>query len=345
MPTLNELATLLGGSVDGASDVVVDGVAAVEDAGPGQLTFITDDRYLPMLEGSRASAVVIAADKQAYGKPAIRVSDPMAVLPVLLARFAVAPPPDALREAIAPSAWVHPSAKLGARVRIGPCAVVDAEVEIGEGSEIGALCAISWGVRVGKDTRINSFVAIGERIVIGSRVVIHSGSVLGADGFGFLPGPDGPRKIPQIGRVVIEDDVEIGANCAIDRAMVGDTLIKRTAKLGDQVHVAHNCVIAEGCVVAGQSGLGGTVKLGRGCRLGAQSGIADHVTLGDGVEVGGKSGVHKSVPAGARMFGYPARPAGEALRLNAASSRLPGLFEKMRQLEKRIAELEKGKGE
>ncbi len=339
MPTLGELAALVGGSVQGSKDLTVDGVATVEDAKPGQLTFVTDDKYLSLLESSRATAVLIAPGKPTHGKAAVLHPNPLAALPVLLARFAPAAPA-APQELIDRTAWIHPTARLGAGAQVGPYAVIEAGVTVGDRAQIGPLCVVAWGSRIGKETRLAPLVAIGERTVIGDRVLIHAGTVLGADGFGFLPGQNGPEKIPQIGRVVVEDEVEIGANCTIDRATVGDTVIQRAAKLDDQVHVAHNCVIGEGTLVAGQAAFSGSVKVGRGCLIGGQAGVGDHVTLGNGVQVAGGAGVHRDTSDGEKLFGYPARPAREALKLNAAVARLPKLLARIRELEKRVAELE-----
>lgn len=334
MPTLSELAALLGGTVEGEPGLVVESIAAIEDARKGQLTFLTDPRYASRLGSSAAGAVVAGPGVAVGGKPAIRVPDALAVLPVLLSAFAPVPPEEP-GDPVDPTARVHPTARLAGGVRVGAYAVIEANVAVGERSWIGALCVVGWGSSIGRDARLMPHVAVGERTKIGDRVLIHSGTVLGADGFGFLPGPAGPRKIPQIGRVVIGDDVEIGANCTVDRATVGETVIARAVKLDDMVHVAHNCFIGEGTVVAGQTGFSGTVKVGRGCRFGGQSGVADHVTIGDGVEVGAKSGIHRDVPAGRRVFGYPAREAAEAFRINAGLSRLPGLIEKVRHQTRR----------
>jgi len=321
---------------------MVTGVAALEDAGPGHIAFVTDDRHLARLADSKAGAVLLAPGKPSFNKPSVRVPDPKAALPVLIGRFAPARP-DQGRPAVDPAAIVHPSATLGRDVRIGAYTVVESGVALGDGTEIGPLCFIGWGSRIGSASRIMPLVVIGERTVIGDRVLIHAGTELGSDGFGFVPGPKGLVKLPQIGRVVVGDDVEIGGNCTIDRGMTGDTVIGRGSKLDNMVHVAHNVTIGENTVVAAQAGFAGSSRVGAWCQFGGQVGIKDHVTIGNRVKVGGQSGVHRDVADGEELFGYPARPAREALKLNAELSRLPRLLERVRKLETRLAELERRK--
>ena len=343
MPTLAELAALTGGTVEGPAGLAVNGIASVEEAVEGQMTFITDPKFADKLGGSRASAVLIAPGLDAHGKPAIRVPKPSSALVVLLGRFAPVPPPP--ERNVDASAWIHPTAKVSPGAIIGPNAVIDAGAEVGEGTVVGALTYIGWKTRIGKGCRIYPLVSVGERITIGNGVIIHSGAVLGGDGFGFAPGPAGVTKIPQIGTVIIEDDVEIGANSTIDRAMADATIIRKGAKLDDQVHIAHNCIIGEQALVAAQVGMAGTAKIGRGVMFGGQVGVGDHVNIGDGARIAGGSGVHKDVLPGVDMFGYPARPAREAMKSLADVMRIPKIMERMKLMEARIRELEKKSGE
>jgi len=339
MPTLAELAALTGGKVEGPATLPLDGIAPVADATERQITFITNDRFIPLLEKSRAGAVLIGPGRNAQGKPALVVPNPGVALIVLLNRFApVAPAPAA---GIHPSATVDKSAKLGNGVVVGAGAVVEAEVELGEGTRVGALCHIGWKVRAGKNCRFDPMVSIHERTEIGNNVVIFSGTVIGADGFGYVPGPQGVVKIPQIGRVVIEDDVEIGANSCVDRAMAGVTLIKRGVKIDNQVQIAHNDVIGENVVIAGQCGLAGSITVGRNAIIGGKVGIVDHVDIGEGAIIAALSGVHNNVPAHMTVYGYPAREAKEGLKLYAELARLPHLVKRVRAMEARLAELEK----
>lgn len=342
MPTLAELAALTGGTVEGSAGLAVSGIASVEDAVEGQITFITSPKFLEQLGSSRASAVLIGPGLDCHGKPAIRVPNPSSALVILLGRFAPVPPAPA--RPVDPSAWIHPTAKIAPGAVIGPHAVIDAQAEVGEGTVIGALCYVGWQTRIGRGCRLFPLVSVGERITIGDGVIIHSGSVLGGDGFGFTPGPAGVTKIPQIGTVIIGDDVEIGANCTVDRAMAGATIIRSGAKLDDQVHIAHNCVIGEQTLVAAQVGMAGTAVIGRGVLFGGQGGVGDHVKIGDGARIGAGAGIHKDVPPGVDMFGHPARPAREAMKSLADVLRIPRMLERIKALEARIAELEKKPG-
>jgi len=340
MPTLAELASLLGGTVDGPATLEVTSIAAVDAAGPAALTFITDEKFLPLLASSGAGAVLLAPGVASGGKPAVRVADPRSVLPVLLKYFAPVRPGPA-GPPVDPTARVHPAAKLAPGVRIGAYAVVEEGVTVGEGTEIGPLCVVAWGAAIGGDCRLMPLVSVGARCAVGNRVILHSGTVVGADGFGFLPGKGGPVKIPQIGRVVLEDDVEIGSNCTVDRATVGETVLRRGVKLDNLVHIAHNCVIGEGTMIAAGVGISGSVRIGRGCLIGGQAGVSDHVTIGNGVQIGGGSGVNRDLADGEVVFGYPARPAKEAFRLNAWLARIPKLLERIRDLEKRVQALDR----
>lgn len=342
MPTLGELAVRLGAECRGDAGLRIESVAAIEDAQPGQITFVTDPKHLVRLKDSAAGAVLLGPGQDACGKPALVHPAPGTLVPRLLAEFA--PEAPAVAAGIAPTASVAASAKVAPTAKIGPGAVIETDVEIADGAEIGPLCWVGWGSRIGRDARLVALVAVGPRTVLGERVLIHPGAVLGADGFGFLPGGDLAVKIPQIGRVVIEDDVEIGAGTTIDRATVGETRIKRGAKLDDQVHVGHNVVIGEKTMVAGQAGFGGSTVVGRGAMIGGQAGIADHVTLGDGAQIGAQSGVFRDAPAGSRWFGFPAQPAVESMRRAAEIARLPKVNSKLRELERRVAELEKKLG-
>ena len=338
MPTLAELAALTGGTIEGPANLEVSGIATIEDAIEGHLTFITNPKFVDKIAGSRASAVLIGVGLDSHGKPAIRVPNPASALVILLGRFSPVPPVPV--KAVDPSAWIHPTAKISPGAFIGPNAVIDAGAEVGEGSIIGALTYIGWKTRIGKGCRLYPQVTVGERISIGNGVIIHSGAVLGADGFGFTPGPAGVTKIPQIGTVIIGDDVEIGANATIDRAMAGATVIKRGAKLDNQVHIAHNCVIGEESLIAAQVGIAGTAEIGRGVMFGGQVGVGDHVKIGDGARIAGGSGIHKDVAPGVDMFGYPARPAREAMKSLADVIRIPKILERMKALEARIKEME-----
>lgn len=338
MPTLAELAALIGGTVEGPATLDVTSLASVDEAGPAALTFITDDFYLPRLAASRAAAVLLGATTPAHGKPALRAANPRLALSVLLRRFAPVPPVSS-GPPIDPTARVHPGASVSPQARIGAYVVIEEGASVGAGTVIGHHGVIGWGASVGRDCRLHPLVTVGERCVVGDRALLHAGTVLGVEGFGFEAGPDGPVRIPQIGRVVLENDVETGGNAVVDRGMIGDTVLRQGVKLGDLVHIAHNCDIGAGSMITALVGIAGSVTMGRNCVMGGQSAISDHVTIGNRVQIGGASGVNRDAADGEILFGLPARPAREAFRMNAALARLPKLLERVRALEKRIAEL------
>jgi UDP-3-O-[3-hydroxymyristoyl] glucosamine N-acyltransferase len=236
---------------------------------------------------------------------------------------------------------VRPGAHLADGVSIGPLSYIEEGVAIGPRSAIGAQVYIGRDTRVGADCHFYPQVVIRERVEIGDRVIIHSGAVIGSDGFGYLRDRRGARvKIPQVGRVVIEDDVEIGANAAIDRATLGTTRLKRGTKIDNLVQIGHNVMIGEDTVIAGQTGIAGSVKIGDRVTLGGQVGVADHLEIGDDVAVGAKGGITKDVPTGKILLGNPAKDHMEFKRWLAATNRLPRLLAVVRAIEARLRELE-----
>jgi UDP-3-O-[3-hydroxymyristoyl] glucosamine N-acyltransferase len=226
--------------------------------------------------------------------------------------------------AIGALAIVGARARISASVRLHPLVYVGADAEVGEGSEL------------------YPHVVVRERVSLGRRVIVHAGAVIGSDGFGYVPGPDGHRKIPQVGTVIIEDDVEIGANSAIDRAMLGATIVRRGTKIDNLVQVGHNVEIGERSILVAQVGISGSSRLGRAVVLGGQVGIADHVTVGDEAKIAAQSGVHADVPAGERLLGTPARPITQAKRIMLAENHLPEVARRLRALERRLERLEAG---
>jgi UDP-3-O-[3-hydroxymyristoyl] glucosamine N-acyltransferase len=236
--------------------------------------------------------------------------------------------------AVAPDASLHPTAFVAAFVVIETGAVIGAGVQLHAGVYVGP------GVEIGEDSVLYPRVILRDGVRLGRRVIVHPGAVIGADGFGYTPSPDGHRKIPQVGGVRIEDDVEIGANTTIDRATVGDTVVGRGTKIDNLVQVAHNVQIGEHAIVVAQAGISGSSRLGRGVILAGQVGVADHVTLGDGVMVAAQSGVGTDLRAGEKYLGTPARPLMEAKRVYIAEGRLPELLRRVRDLERRLARLD-----
>jgi UDP-3-O-[3-hydroxymyristoyl] glucosamine N-acyltransferase len=338
--TLKELAGIVGGEVEGDESVEIHGVAGIREARDGDITFVANPRYESFLATTSASAV-IASPAVASLKPAIRIDDPyFAYLKVLnlFAEDVEVHYPRGVHE----TAVIDATASLDDDVAVGPFC------QIGPGVHIGAGTTILCGTFVGQDTRIGSQclvyanVTIRERCTIGDRVIIQPGAVIGSDGFGFAKNGSTHHKIPQIGRVVLEDDVEIGANSCVDRATTGETRVRRGTKVDNLVQIAHNVVIGENCVIAAQAGISGSTELGRGVVLAGQAGLVGHITLGDGAVVGAQGGVTKSVPADTTVSGYPAREHSRARKLWAHTARLPELFKRVRELEAEIESLRKG---
>lgn len=334
---LGEIARAVEGELAGPPDLWIQGVAGLEDAGPGQITYAADPRAVERALASPAAAVIVPRDARAPGKPAIRVEQPKLAFARVLALFR---PPSAAPVGIHPTAVIEagakvaPSAALGAGVYVGPDAVID------EGAVLYPGVYVGREARIGPHTVLWPGVVVGDRVRIGARVVVHPGAVIGADGFGYVEVAGGREKIPQIGTVVVEDDVEIGANTTIDRATCGATRIGRGTKIDNLVHVGHNVVVGEGCTLIAQVGIGGSARVERGAVLGGQVGVADHARVGAGATVGGKGAVMGSVPPGGVYAGIPARPLREELRARALSRELPQLRETVRALRKRLEELE-----
>jgi UDP-3-O-[3-hydroxymyristoyl] glucosamine N-acyltransferase len=334
---LGELATKLGGRLSGDPDVEITGVAGIHEATEGDLTFLANPRFEAEAERTRAGAILVAANHRRLARPVIELPDPYrGFLEALKILRPDTPPPTGVH----PSAILGPGVKLGSAVSIGAHAVIEADAEIGDRTVVGPLTYIGRGSRVGKDALIYPGVVIREDCEIGDRVIIHSGSVIGADGFGFLPDERRHVKIPQVGRVVIEDDVEIGAGCAIDRGTVAETRIGRGTKFDNLVHIGHNVRIGENSLVVAQVGIGGSTVVGRGVTLAGQVGIVGHVEIGDGAQIGAQAGVINSVPAKARMWATPSMPLAQAKRVIAAQKRTPEILRVIAALERRVAELE-----
>jgi len=335
--SLGELARLAGGELEGDSSLEIRGFATLESAGPGDLSFVVADRFLDAARRSAATALIAPPGFDLGGRPAIRVAQPYAAVAAILPVFF--PPP-----VVVPG--VHPTAYVADSARISPSATVGAFTVVGERSVVGERAILHPHVFVGPDCRVGEgnvlhpHVVLRERVELGRRVVVHPGSVLGADGFGYVFDGQAHRKIPQVGRVVVEDDVEIGANVAVDRATLGETVIGRGTKIDNLVQIGHNTVVGQAAIIVAQVGIAGSCRIGRGVVLAGQAGIADHVTIGDGAQIGSQAGVHRDVPAGAGMIGTPAMAGGEGLRALAAISRLPELMRDLRLLGRRLAALE-----
>jgi UDP-3-O-[3-hydroxymyristoyl] glucosamine N-acyltransferase len=337
--TLREIAALTGGELVGDGDVVLTGLARIEQAGPGQLSFIANPKYARHAAETGASALLVPWDMPLPpGRNAIRSRNPYFAFRQALCAFHPEKPP--LPEGVHPTAVIGRDAQLGEGVRIGPRVVVGARARIGAGTALLPGVVVGDDVTLGEACVVHANASLREGVTIGNRVVIHDGTVIGSDGFGFAFEGGRYHKIPQVGTVVVEDDVEIGANVTVDRATLGETRIRRGAKLDNLIQVAHNCEIGEHTAIAAQAGLSGSTVIGRGVRVGGQAGFGGHLSVGDFAVVGGQSGVVKSVPPKAMVSGYPARPHREELRFEAALRQLPGWAKLLKRLAARIEKLE-----
>ncbi len=333
---LDELAARIGAQVEGDGSVEVRGVATLDAAGEGDLTFLSNPRYGAKVGTTRASAVLLPPSYAGPLRvPALRAADTYAALARILAIFH---PPAPRRPGIHPTAVIDASAALGESPAVGPYAVIGARTRIGARADIGAHVTIGADTAIGDDFTAHAHASVRERVQIGDRVTLQDGAVVGSDGFGYAIDAAGQaEKMPQAGTVVLEDDVEIGAHSTIDRATVGATRIGRGAKIDNLVHVAHGCDVGEGCFLAAQVGLAGSTRLGRYVQLGGQVGVAGHLEIGDMARVAAKSGVPNDVPRGATVGGYPAVEVTVWRRVSAALPRLPELLRRVRRLEKAAA--------
>ena len=303
--TVGELAQQIGGELVGDGGVPVHGVSSIDDVKAGSITLAENETYFAMAESSEAVAIVVSFDVRESRKPLIRVKKTTLALAKLLAIFHPAAKPPA---GIHPTASVGRDVKCGNGIHVGPNAVVKDGASIGDRTVIDAGAVVGEGVVIGADCVIHSNATLYRDIRLGDRVIVHSGTVVGSDGFGYAQDGGTRVKIPQVGTVVIEDDVEIGANVAIDRSTLGATVIKRGTKIDNLVQIAHNVVIGENSVVCGLVGISGSVTIGDNVTLAGQVGMADHVTIGSNATVGAQSGVSKDLEGGQYYLGSPAVP-------------------------------------
>ena len=333
--TAAEIAALVGGTLmgDGAARLV--GVAPLDRAGSGDLAFLAAGRYLPYFHASRAGAVLVTAEHRGQQPgPATRivVDDPhRAMLAVVRALYPARP----RVAAVHPTAVIGTGAVLGRDVSLGPRVIVGQGARLGDRVDLMAGAVVGDGVVLGDDTVLYPNVVCYPGTVVGSRVILHAGVVLGSDGFGYVPGKAGHEKIPHVGRCVIGDDVEIGANTTIDRGSVDDTVVGAGTKIDNLVQIGHNCRVGARCLIMAQVGLAGSTRVEDEVILAGQVGVAGHLTIGRGAKVGAQSGVLSDVPAGAEFFGYPARPRRESMRAMVASLRLAEIMGDLEKLVER----------
>lgn len=335
--TLQELADYLGGTVRGEASLVVNGLAPLEAAGPDKVTFLANPKYAAKVAETKAGAVLMAPGGEAYGRNVIELANPYLGFAKLLTLFYTVPHPPL---GVLPEAVVGTNVTLGEEISIYPGVVIGNNVTIGDRVVIHPGAVIYDGVTIGDECVIHANAVVRERCRLGKRCKLQPGAVVGSDGFGYAPDGSSYYPIPQIGIVVLEDDVEIGANSAIDRAALEVTLIRRGTKLDNLVQVAHNCQIGEDCMIVSQVGIAGSSKIGNHVTLAGQVGVVGHVSIGDNVIVGAQGGVPGSLDGNAYYSGSPAMPHKEWLRTMGVLPKLPEMRKKMNELEKKIAELE-----
>jgi UDP-3-O-[3-hydroxymyristoyl] glucosamine N-acyltransferase len=335
--TLGEIARLAEGELEGASpDTPIRGVAPLEEAGPGDLSFVAEARYHPYIQRSRATAVLVARDAQVTlpeGMAALRVSDPRRALAGVLAALH---PPRTVQPGVHPTAVVGVGARVASSAEVGPYAVIGGDTEIGERVVVGPHAVIGRGCRIADDAVIHSQATLYDDVVVGERSVVHSGARLGADGFGYVWDGSGHRKVPQVGGCRLGADVEVGANTTIDRGSIGDTEVGDGTKIDNLVQIGHNCRIGRHVIIISQVGISGSTRVGDGAVLAGQAGVQGHIEIGAGARVGGQAGVTASVAAGETVSGYPARPHRESLRVQAAMMKLPELVRRLKELERAV---------
>jgi len=333
---LAELAERLGCELRGDGEIEVTGVASLEQAGPGDVAFLANPRYAVHLKTTRAAVVILAPGADAGG-PCLLTDNPY--LAFARAVALLRPPPRA-RPGVHATAQVHPTAVLEADVHVGALAVLGAGVRVGARSVLHPHVVLYEGVELGEDCVLHSGVQVREGCRLGNRVVVQNGSIVGGDGFGFARDGGGLyHKFPQVGIVVIEDDVEIGALTAVDRAALGETRIGRGTKLDNLVQIGHSVTIGEDTVLAGQVGVAGSTRIGSRVTLAGQVGVAGHLTIGDGAIATAQTGIPSSVDPGAVVSGYPAIENRAWLRSSAVFARLPELQKRLRELERKVESL------
>lgn len=342
--TANQIAELVKGQLIGNGKLEITGVNSLKEASANQVSFLGNKKYEHQLADTKAGLILLPKDMAAEaekhaGHNYILCQNVDYAFSQAIMIFA--PPAIQWAPGVHPSAAVDPTAKLGAGVHVGANAVIEAGAEIGDGAVIGAGSYVGHDVTIGAGTLLYPNVTVMFRCKIGRKCIFHPGVVIGGDGFGFVPGPQGLIKVPQTGIVQIDDDVEIGANTTVDRARFGKTWIKSNVKIDNQVMIAHNVVIGESSILVAQCGIAGSSEIGRGVILAAKVGINGHITIGDGVQVAGTSGVAKSVAPGKIVIGTPAESQREFMARHTLPNRFEKLSAKVKALQAELAELKK----
>lgn len=335
---VQDIAQIVGGTVEGDPTIEIDRPSKIEEGGPGSITFLGNLKYEAYAYQTTASAMIVANDfepKKEIKPTLIRVEDVYAAIAILMEAFDQARAAAHAQAVISPLAFIDQQAQLGENVSIGAYSLVSAHARIGEETHIDAHVFIGKNVRIGRHVRLFPGVRIMDDCVVGDYCTIHANAVIGSDGFGFAPQTDGTyKKIPQLGNVVLEENVEIGSNTTIDRGSMGSTLIKKGVKLDNLIQVAHNVEIGENTVIAAQTGIAGSTKIGRNCRVGGQVGFSGHLTIADNTSFQAQSGLMGNVTeAGTAWFGSPAIAYRDFLKAYALFRRFPDLEKRLRKLE------------
>jgi len=338
--TVKDAADLVGGKVYGDSNFEIQNISKIQEAKPGDLTFLYLSSYQKHFETTKASVILIKPDHEKNRDDIIyiEVDNPDVALQKIIVKYFN---PELILVGIDKSASVHSSAKIGSNVAFGKNVVISENCEIGDDTKIYHNTVLMENVKVGKNSLIYPNVSIREDCILGNNVIVHSGTVIGSDGFGYTPNEKGEYiKVPQIGNVIIEDEVELGSNVSIDRAAIGSTIIRKGAKIDNLVQIAHNVEVGENTAMAGQVGIAGSTKIGKNCIFGGQAGVTGHIEITDGVLVGAQSGISKSILESGKFFGSPAMDLSKSLRQEVYLRNLPKYIEQIKTLEKKIKELE-----
>jgi UDP-3-O-[3-hydroxymyristoyl] glucosamine N-acyltransferase len=340
--TAQQIALIVSGTIEGNPDTTVSSFGKIEEATAGQLSFLANPKYNDYLYTTKASLIIVSESLQLQKNVTatlVRVKDAYTAFATLLTTYQNLKAQQ--KKGIETPSHIASTATLGDHVYIGAFAYIGEKVNIGNNTKIYPGAYIAENVSIGNNTTIHAGVKIYEDCVIGNDVIIHAGTVIGSDGFGFAPQPDGSyQKVPQIGNVIIEDQVEIGANTTIDRATMGSTIIKKGVKLDNLIQIAHNVEIGSQTVIAAQTGISGSTKLGQKIMIGGQAGIAGHLTIADGVKIAGGAGVTKNLDgAGKSYAGFPAEEAKQSLKTQVYTRQLPELEKRVKELEKLVTQL------
>lgn len=333
-----EVAELVGGELQGDGELELTGVSGLDSAGEGDISFLTDEKFIGCAQASKASCIITKKEFPVEGKTNIFVAHPAYAFIDTIEHFHPSRRPD---PGIASTALIEEGVSFASEPFIGSYVIMRTGSRIGRNAQIHPFSYIGHNCAIGDDVIINVSVTILDNTIIGDRVIVHPGTVLGSDGYAYATLDGRHRKIPQIGKVVVEDDCEIGANVTIDRASFGETRIKRGTKIDNLVQIGHNVTIGENCFIISQVGIAGSCTIGNNVTLAGQVGVADHLKIGDGAVVAAQGGVTKDIPPGTLYSGYPARDHNLARRIYAASVRLPELLKRVKQLERTVEKMSK----